>query len=154
MSSSKRVDTIKDMLEPAVNAVGMVLWGVEYLQQGKHSVLRLFIDSEKGVTVDDCAAVSHQVSGILDVEDPIGSEYNLEVSSPGMDRPIFTFQQFVDYVGEDFKLKLRSAVDEKRNFVGKLLKAENEILVFSVDGCEIELTMMQIDRANLFPRFD
>ena len=74
------------MLEPAVNAVGMELWGIEYLSQGKHSILRVYIDSEDGVTIDNCEAASHQVSGVLDVEDPINGEYNLEVSSPGMDR--------------------------------------------------------------------
>ena len=89
-----------EMLKPVVEALGYEFWGLEYIAQGKNSVLRIFIDGENGINVDDCAAVSRQVSGVMDVEDPISSEYNLEVSSPGLDRPIFTLEQFESIVGE------------------------------------------------------
>ncbi len=85
---------IQQMLEPTVEALGFDLWGVEYLSQGRHSVLRVYIEHEKGISVDDCAAVSEQVSGVLDVEDPITGEYTLEVSSPGMDRLLFKLEQY------------------------------------------------------------
>ncbi|MFT7177559.1 MAG: ribosome maturation factor RimP, partial [Halioglobus sp.] len=80
---------LEEMLEPTVKAMGFSLWGIEYSSQGRYSVLRIFIERDSGITADDCAAVSSQVSGILDVEDPISGEYTLEVSSPGMDRRLF-----------------------------------------------------------------
>ncbi len=155
MSSGKRIDVLKTMLEPAVLAVGMQLWGVEFLAQGKHSVLRLYIDSENGVTIDDCEAVSHQVSGILDVEDPIKGEYHLEVSSPGMDRPFFTCEQMARYVGENIKVRLQMAVAGKRNFTGTLTEVkEDDALVFVVEGQSLAVSFNQIDKATLVPKFD
>lgn len=154
MSSGKRIDVLKTMLEPAVHAVGMKLWGIEFLAQGKHSVLRLYIDSENGVTVDDCEAVSHQVSGILDVEDPIKGEYHLEVSSPGMDRPFFTFDQMTHYVGQNVKVKLQMAIAGRRNFTGMLTDAKDDTLTFEVEGQPLSVSFNQIDKANLVPTFD
>ena len=83
---------IASMLRATVEALGYELWGVEYLSQGRHSVVRVYIDSENGINVDDCASVSEQVGGVLDVEDPIRGEYTLEVSSPGMDRLLFELE--------------------------------------------------------------
>lgn len=154
MSSGKRIDVLKAMLEPAVHAVGMELWGIEFLAQGKHSVLRLYIDSENGVTVDDCEAVSHQVSGILDVEDPIKGEYHLEVSSPGMDRPFFTFDQAARYIGQNVKVKLQMAIAGRRNFTGTLTDAKDDTLTFEVEGQPLSVSFNQIDKANLVPTFD
>jgi ribosome maturation factor RimP len=79
--------------------MGYTFWGLEYLSQGKDTVLRVFIDHENGITVDDCAAVSRQISSVMDVEDPISQVYNLEVSSPGMDRPVFTLEQYASLAG-------------------------------------------------------
>ncbi len=152
--SSKRIETLKEMLEPAVNAVGMQLWGIEFLSQGKHSILRVYIDSENGVTIDNCEAASHQVSGVLDVEDPINGEYNLEVSSPGMDRPLFNFDQFAAYQGELIKVRLQMAVNGMRNFTGKLLEAKDDALTFQVDNQQLTVSINQIDKANLVPIFD
>lgn len=142
------------MLEPAVVAVGMELWGVEYLSQGRHSILRVYIDSENGVSIDNCEAASHQISGVLDVEDPISGEYNLEVSSPGMDRPFFKFSQFAGYEGELIKVRLQTAVDGMRNFTGRLESAENNQLTFSVDNKTLTVAFNQLDKANLVPTFD
>ena len=152
--SSKRIESLKEMLEPAVNAVGMELWGIEYLSQGKHSILRVYIDSEDGVTIDNCEAASHQVSGVLDVEDPINGEYNLEVSSPGMDRPLFNFDQFAMYQGELISVRLQMAVNGMRNFTGKLLEAKDDVLTFQVDNQQLTVSINQIDKANLVPIFD
>lgn len=154
MSSPKRIEMLKEMLEPAVNAVGMQLWGIEFLAQGRHSILRLYIDSGHGVSVDDCEAVSHQVSGVLDVEDPIKSEYHLEVSSPGMDRPFFTFEQMAGYVGESMKVRLQLAIDGRRNITGMLMEAKDNGLVFQVEGQPVTVSFNQIDKANLVPTFD
>lgn len=154
MAAPGKLESLRTMLEPAAIAAGMELWGIEFLPQGKHSVLRLYIDAEQGVGVDDCEAVSHQASAILDVEDPISGEYHLEVSSPGMDRPLFTFDQCARYVGEDIKVRLKVAQNGKRNFTGKLLEALEGNYTFEIDGERLVVAMSQIDKANLVPKFD
>ena len=139
-----------DLLKPVVEALGFEFWGLEYLSQGKDSVLSVYIDSENGITVDDCATVSRQVSGIMDVEDPITSEYSLEVSSPGMDRPLFTVEQFNRYVGEFVDVKLRYAFEGRRKFKGKLVAIEEgEDIVVHFDNHEYILPIDAIDKANL-----
>ena len=140
------------MLAPTVEALGFELWGVEYLAQGRHTLLRVYIDSEDGVTVEHCAAVSEQVSGVLDVEDPIGSEYTLEVSSPGLDRLLFRLEQFPGYVGEVVELRLRSAVEGRRRYKGILKGIEGEDVVVQVDDHEYLLPHGAIDRARVQPR--
>jgi len=141
---------LTDLLKPVIEALGFEFWGLEYLSQGKDSVLSVYIDSEKGIMVDDCATVSRQVSGIMDVEDPINGEYNLEVSSPGMDRPIFTVEQFNRYVGEFVDVKLRYAFEGRRKFKGKLVAIEDgEDIVVHVDTHEYILPIDAIDKANL-----
>lgn len=152
--SSKRIENLIALLEPAVNAVGMELWGIEYVSQGRHSILRIYIDSENGVGIENCEAVSHQVSGILDVEDPISGEYNLEVSSPGLDRPFFRLDQYSAYAGDMIKVRLLMAVDGKRNFTGKLVEIADNALTFEVDNTTLTVAFNQIDKANLVPTFD
>ena len=139
-----------DLLKPVVEALGFEFWGLEYIAQGKNSVLRVFIDSENGIHVDDCAQVSRQISGVMDVEDPITSEYNLEVSSPGVDRPLFTLEHFSRYVGEFVDVKLRYAFEGRRKFKGKLVGIEDdEDIVVHVDDHEYLLPIDAIDKANL-----
>jgi len=133
-----------------VEALGFEFWGLEYIAQGKNSVLRVFIDSPNGIHVDDCAQVSRQISGVMDVEDPITSEYNLEVSSPGVDRPLFTLEHFSRYVGEFVDVKLRYAFEGRRKFKGKLVGIEDdEDIVVHVDDHEYLLPIDAIDKANL-----
>jgi ribosome maturation factor RimP len=147
-----REQQILALLEPTVEAMGFELWGLEYLSQGKHSLLRVYIDGESGITVDDCAAVSEQVSSVLDVEDPIHGEYTLEVSSPGMDRLLFKLEQYAGYVGEVVELRLRSAFDGRRKFKGVLKGIEGEDVVVQVDDHEYLLPHSAIDRARIQPR--
>lgn len=156
MSGNKRTDALQALLEPAVKAADCTLWGLEFVSQGRHSVLRLFIDSETGITLDDCEAVSRQVSAVLDVEDPIKTEYNLEVSSPGLDRPLFTFDQFAQYVGEEVQVRLKMAVAGKRKFTARLesADAETQTLTFSEKDETWDLSITQVDKANLVPVFD
>ena len=106
-----------------------------------------------GVGVDDCADVSRQVSAILDVEDPIADKYNLEVSSPGLDRPLFTLEQFQRYVGEDIAVHLRIPVLDRRKWQGKLEKIENDMLTLIVDGQEQVLIFGNIQKANVISKF-
>lgn len=141
------------MLRPAVEGVGKELLGVEYISAGNNSILRLFIDHENGINVDDCAEVSRQVGAILDVEDPIGPEYNLEVSSPGLDRPLFDLEHFQAVIGETITVKLSMPLNGRRKFKGTLETIDNEILIVVVDGQDYELVFSNIDKANLVPKF-
>lgn len=150
---SKRVEQLTELFAPVVEDLGFVLWGVEYIQ-GRGAVVRVYIDHEDGITVDNCAAVSHEISGVLDVEDPISGEYNLEVSSPGMDRPMFELAQYVDYIGEDVQLKLLAPVSGKRKMTAAIVAVDGETLVVELDGETLRIPYGQVDRARLQPRFD
>jgi len=143
---------ITDMLETTIEALGFDLWGVEYLSQGRHTLVRIYIDADKGVGVDDCAAVSVQVGSVFDVEDPITGEYTLEVSSPGMDRLLFKLDQYADYVGEQVELRLRSAFEGRRKFKGVLKGIESEDVVIQVDDHEYLLPHSAIEKARVQPR--
>ncbi|WP_286266569.1 ribosome maturation factor RimP [Thalassotalea atypica] len=144
---------LTEMLRPSVEQVGKELLGIEFINAGKHSVLRLFIDHENGIDVDDCAEVSRQVSAILDVEDPISSEYSLEVSSPGLDRPLFDLAHFEAVVGETVDVKLSIPLNGRRKFKGVLDAVENDMLIVIVDGQDYELPHSNVDKANLVPKF-
>lgn len=149
---ASRAQQIQQMLEPTVEAMGFELWGIEYLAQGKYSLLRVYIDAENGISVDDCAAVSEQVSGVLDVEDPITGEYTLEVSSPGLDRLLFKPEQYLAYVGEMVELRLRTAFEGRRKFKGLLKGIEGEDIVVQVDDHEYLLPHSTIEKARVQPR--
>ena len=140
---------IADMVQSTVAALGYELWGVEYVAQGKHSVVRVYIDSPAGISVDDCATVSTQVSSIFDVEDPVAGEYTLEVSSPGMDRLLFTLEQYAGYVGEVVELRLRSAFEGRRRFKGVLKGIEGDDVVVQVDDHEFLLPYGAIEKARV-----
>jgi len=143
---------ITDMLETTIEALGFALWGVEYLSQGRHSLVRIYIDAPNGITVDDCATVSEQVGGVFDVEDTITGEYTLEVSSPGMDRLLFKLEQYPGYVGEIVELRLRGAFEGRRRFKGVLKGIEGEEVVIQVDDHEYLLPHSAIEKARIQPR--
>ena len=143
---------LTDMLRPAVAETGKELLGVEFISAGNNSVLRLFIDHENGINVDDCAEVSRQVGAILDVEDPISSEYSLEVSSPGVDRPLFELSHFQQVIGETVNVKLSMPLNGRRKFKGLLTVIENDTLIVEVDGIDYELVINNVDKANLVAR--
>lgn len=146
-----RQDKLTQMLKPAVEGVGYELVGIEHLPAGKRSVLRIYIDSPDGITVNDCSRVSHQVSGVLDVEEPIKGQFTLEVSSPGIDRPLFNIEQFAQFVGSKVKLKLYHAIEGRRKITGVIDSVEgDEIIVREVDTDDcIQLQMDDIDKANI-----
>ncbi len=143
---------ITDLLDTTVAALGFELWGVEYLSQGRHSTLRVYIDAQSGITVEDCARVSEQVGSVLDVEDPITGEYTLEVSSPGMDRLLFRLDQYPGYIGETVELRLRTPYEGRRKFKGLLTGIEGEDVVIRVDDHEYLLPHSAIDKARIQPR--
>lgn len=151
---SSKLEQLQGILGPVVEALGYQCWGIEFISQGKHSLLRIYIDHADGILVEDCEKVSRQISGVLDVEDPITSEYTLEVSSPGMDRPLFTLEQFAAHAGEQVKIRLRSPYEGRRNFQGLLQGIEDQDVVVRVEEHEYLLPIDLIDKANIIPRFD
>ena len=142
------------MLAPSVEDLGYELVGVEYVRAGKHSTLRVYIDQEEGILVDDCAAVSRQVSAIMDVEDPITNEYTLEVSSPGMERPLFNAAQYAAFIGEEVKIQLRMPIQNRRRWKGVISSVDGEIISVSVEGKEERFALSNIQKANIVPKFD
>ncbi|MFC2993150.1 ribosome maturation factor RimP [Halomonas tibetensis] len=142
------------MIEPVVTAMGFELWGIDFLSHGKHSRLVIYIDHENGISVDDCAGISRQVSAIFDVEDPVRGEYRLEVSSPGIDRPLYTLDHFDRYRGHDVVLKLRAPFDGRRKFQGLLAGVEGDEVLLQVEGEEYCFPIDSIDQAQVVPRFD
>lgn len=137
------------LLEPLIEAMGYRLWGLEYIGQGRHSLLRVYLDKEGGVNIEDCAQVSRQVSSLLDVEDPISGEYTLEVSSPGLDRGLFKLQQFLDYAGHHAKVRLARSFEGKRNFSGQIKNVVDDEVVLIIGDEEITLPYELIEKANL-----
>ncbi len=145
---------LTDMLSAPVAAIGLELIGLEFVRAGKHSTLRLFVDSENGIDVDDCAEASRQVSAVLDIEDPITTEYNLEVSSPGMDRPLFKPAHYQQVVNQTISVKLEMPQDGRRNFKGLLTDCNEHNFVMKVDNQSYELAYENVVKANLVPEFD
>lgn len=142
---------IQALVEPVVRSLGYELVGVEFLMQGRTGLLRVYIDTEDGINLDDCQRVSHQLSGVLDVEDVIKGQYQLEVSSPGLDRPLFTAEHFERFTGHKAKLKLAVPLDGQRKFRGTLSGVEGDQVILEIDGEEIMLPFNVIDKANLIP---
>jgi len=152
---STKFAQLEELIRPVVEGLGFEFWGLEYLSLGKDSVLRVFIetDAEKGIDVEDCATVSRQVSAIMDVEDPISGEYNLEVSSPGLDRPLFELSQYQRFMGSVVSLRLRVPFDGRRKFKGQLTGIEGDEVVLLVDNEEYLLPIELIEKANIVPQF-
>lgn len=150
---SRRSEKLQALLAPVVESMGFEFWGLEYIQ-GRGAVLRVYIDHDDGISVDDCAEVSHQVSGVLDVEDPISGEFNLEVSSPGMDRPLFTLPQWQRYPGESVHVRLLAPVMGRRKMAAKIMGVEGDDLLLESEGEQFRVPFAQVDRANLVASFD
>ena len=158
---------IAELLAPTVDALGLDLLGVEYLPAPGGSVLRLYIDipledaaaeaagegdePPRTVGIEDCEAVSREVSAQLDVADPISGNYTLEVSSPGLERPLFTPAQFARYVGQVAKVWLKLPQDGRRRMQGEILRADDAAVVIKVDGAEFSVAPDNIEKARLVP---
>ncbi|MDP1707819.1 MAG: ribosome maturation factor RimP [Gammaproteobacteria bacterium] len=148
---------LQDIIAPVVTALGYELVGVVHVPQGRHSLLRVYIDcvgdDATGITLEDCERVSHQVSGVLDVEDPIKGQYALEVSSPGLERPLFSKEQFARFAGQRAKVRLHTPLNGRRNFTGMLAGVRDEQVVIVEDGVEFALPVGSIDKAQLAPDY-
>ena len=147
-------DKLSQLLAPIVEDLGYRFWGLEYQVRKADALLRIYIDNSNGISVDDCATVSHEVAGILDVEEPISMAYILEVSSPGMDRILFNAQQFSEFLGEDVKIKLNQMVDGRRKIKGIIKSVDGEKITIQSDDEHITITFDQIMRARINPGFD
>ena len=151
---TKKEQQLETLLATAVAAMGLRIWGVEYLGQGKHSVLRVYIDSDEGVTVDDCERVSKQVSDLIDVEGVLTSSYTLEVSSPGMDRLLFKPEQYLDSIGETVDVRLNYPFEGRRRVVGSLTRVVDDEVVVQVEDSEYLIPLSNVQRARIVPRFE
>jgi ribosome maturation factor RimP len=144
-------ERIRRLLEPSVTGLGYELVGVEVEGPSAHTVVRVYIDRAEGVTLDDCERVSHQVSGVLDVEDPIRGPFTLEVSSPGLERPLFLPEHFLRFAGQRARVKLDPPVEGRRNVTGVLVGFHEGCVVIREDQVERRLPFDAVRRARLAP---
>ncbi len=142
-------ETLDPLIRSTVEGLGYMLWGYDYRPHSDSGLLRIYIDSEKGITVEDCATVSRQISAVFDVEDPIASAYTLEVSSPGIDRMLFSAEQYTPYTGETIKIKTRSPLNNRRNFKGSLEQATEQTVTLKIDNEYFEIPFDTIEQARL-----
>ena len=142
-----------DLFEPEVIAMGYELLGIELARGGNYSLLRIYIDKSSGINIDDCVLVSQQLTGILDVKDPIKGEYNLEVSSPGLDRPLFTEEQIEENIGKTVRLKLFEKQKGRKKFVGILEATDNTDVTIKVDGNIEKIPFKLIEKAKIVAKF-
>jgi len=149
----KSPKAIEELVRGVVEPMGYELVGVQYLTgQPGGNVLRVYIDKEGGVQLDDCTAVSHQLSGVLDVEDPIPGNYNLEISSPGLDRPLFEPGHYQRYIGRQVNIRLDPSIGGRRKYKGTLLGIEGRRIQVEVDGEVYSLDLDDIRDARLVPQ--
>jgi ribosome maturation factor RimP len=144
-----RMTELFALLAPEVEALGYELWGVVYLPQGQHALLRVYIEHANGIGVDDCEKVSRQVSAILDVEEVIKGRYTLEVSSPGLDRPLFTIAQYRRCIGQVIDVRLQMPINQRRKFQGELVGVEEETIQLNTVEGLINIPFAQVERANV-----
>ena len=146
-------DRVFSLIEPVLEDSGFELVEVEYLSMHGRWVLRLFIDKEGGVTIDDCAGVSRDLGDIIDVKEIIDHEYVLEVSSPGLNRPLRKEKDFIRIIGSRIKLKMTRDINGQKNFAGKLKNFSNRIIFLEIDGKLVELPLDDVEKSNLIYDF-
>ncbi len=142
-------DKIEQLIEAPIVTLGYELVGVEYIKNGHETVVRIYIDAEQGISIEDCERVSHQVSGILEVEEPITSAYTLEVSSPGFDRPLFKERDFMRFIDSEVKIAMKLPIQGRRNFKGLLQGVSGGNILVEVDGEIYELPLTKVSKARL-----
>ena len=134
-----------------VESMGFELVGVDYFQRGAGATLRVYIDHERGIDLDDCAGVSHQLSGVLDVEDPLPGQYDLEISSPGLDRPLVFPEHFERFAGSHVRIRLADKIEGRRKLEGRLLGYADGAVRLEAEGREWELPLAAIESSRLVP---
>ncbi|TYT25109.1 ribosome maturation factor RimP [Luteimonas viscosa] len=154
---TEKATQLSALLAPTVEALGLQLLGIEYLPAPGGSLVRLYLDvpdaeaETRYVTIEDCEAVSREVSARLDVEDPISGNYTLEVSSPGIDRPLFAPAQFARFAGERAKVGLKLPQEGRRRLTGTIVSVEGGSILFDVDGQPLTVDFDNVDKARLVP---
>jgi len=146
-------EPIEQFLQPVVESAGYEWVGGEF-RAGPNGLLRIYIDSPEGITLDDCQRVSDALSGVLDVEDPFPGQYRLEVSSPGLERPLFRQADFERFVGHPVQVRLNRPIDMRRRLDGVIETVENNVITVTVDGEPIRFGWADVSRANLAFDFD
>jgi ribosome maturation factor RimP len=146
-------DHLVELIEPIVEGLGYECVGIEYNPHPQHGMLRIYIDSKNGILVEDCTKVSHQLSGMLDVEDPIQGEYQLEISSPGADRPFFKLSQFEQFTGSTVMINLFKPVDKRRKIIGLIQAVEGDEVVLLEGEQTINVPFQAMSKARLVPEY-
>ncbi len=146
-------DRLLTLIEPLVESLGYELVLLEFMAQGNAALLRLYVDAEQGVTLGDCEAVSREVAAMLDVDDPIRTAYQLEVSSPGLDRPLTKPGHFEKFTGEKARIELTAPINGQRRFVGRISRTTADSVWLASDRAETELAYAAIARARLVPNY-
>ena len=149
----EREERLRELIEPTVVSLGFDLIGVLWRGGRSRRLVRVYIDRVEGVTVNDCAQVSHRVNGVLDVEDPIPGEYDLEVSSPGVDRPLFVERDFIRFAGAELKVILHRPIAGRRRFTGTLRGYEDGVVLVDEHGVEHRFGIPEIESARLIPQW-
>jgi ribosome maturation factor RimP len=150
-----RNEELTELLAPVVADLGLECLGVEYSPSHGNGLVRVYIDApDRAVTVDDCEAVSRQVSATLDVNDPVEGRYTLEVSSPGLDRPLYTPAQFARFVGGAAKIELNLPLNGRRRFQGPILAVEGDTIALEQDGARVDIAHGNIQKARLVPALE
>lgn len=141
------------LIEPIVAGLGYECVGVEYNPHPQHGMLRVYIDNEKGIDLDDCTKVSHQISGVLDVEDPIQGNYQLEISSPGMERPLFSLAHFQRFIGSTVMVNLYKPIGKRRKITGLIVNVANDLIQLQSEDHILEVPFQTISKARLVPDY-
>lgn len=154
MQQSKVEQSVQELIEPAAKSFGLELVLVQYRRESSGWILRILVDRPGGVSIDDCAELSREVSSLLDVEDLIPGAYRLEVSSPGLDRPLVRPEDFERFAGKLVTLRTLVPVDGRRNFKGTLDGLQGDSVVIRIDEESYEIEFAQIEKANLVPALE
>lgn len=154
-----REEAVEGICRPVVEGMGFEWVGVEYHHNSQNAILRIYVDRhEGGIAMDEVVAITEQINPLLDVEDPIGGMYTLEVSSPGLDRPLFTLEHYAKFTGRAAKVTLKRALDRRRRFEGEIVAARDGQVVLKIqegkEWREVALEFANIDKARLVPVFD
>ncbi|MEI6144894.1 MAG: ribosome maturation factor RimP [Methylococcales bacterium] len=142
-----------NLIEPIIEGLGYECVGIDYNPHPKHGLLRIYIDSENGILVEDCSKVSHQVSGVLDVEDPIQGNYHLEVSSPGAERPFYKISQFEQFIDSTVMVNLFKAIDGRKKITGVIVKVEDDIITLQESEQIYTVPFDAMSKARLVPEY-
>ncbi|MEO5624609.1 MAG: ribosome maturation factor RimP [Dokdonella sp.] len=147
-------EELSELLAPAITDLGLELVGIEYSPNAAGSVLRVYIDEpERGVTIEDCERASREISALLDVNDPVAGRYTLEVSSPGLERPLFTPAHFTRFMGEVAKINVSLPLDGRRRFQGPIRAVEGDRITIEQDGVPVTIAHANIAKARLVPDY-